>query len=60
VYEWLIEELRADNPNAIPFKKAWTRDEVIERTRQVIREQLGINEFSDDARFVDDLGIDEF
>lgn len=58
VYEWLIRELRADKPDAIPFGKTWTREQVIERTREIIREQFGITKFNDDDTFVDDLGID--
>lgn len=58
VYEWLILELRADNPHAIPFGKAWSREQVVERTREIIREQFGIAKFSDDDSFVEDLGID--
>ena len=58
VYEWLIHELRADNTNAIPFGKAWTREQIIQRTRELIRDQFGVEKFSDDDHFVEDLGID--
>lgn len=58
VYEWLIHELRADKPDAIPFGRPWTREQVVERTRDIIRTQFGITKFHDDDRFVDDLGID--
>ena len=36
----------------------WTRKQVREVIHRLIREQLGINEFTDDARFVEDLGVD--
>jgi phosphopantetheine binding protein len=35
----------------------WTRSEVAETIRQVIRQQEGIGNFSDDADFVRDLGL---
>jgi acyl carrier protein len=35
----------------------WTRSEVAETIRQVIRQQEGIDTFSDDADFVRDLGL---
>jgi acyl carrier protein len=35
----------------------WNRSEVAETIRQVIRQQLGIESFSDDADFVRDLGM---
>jgi hypothetical protein len=37
---------------------AWTRDGVAETCRMLIREQLGVDQFSDDADFVRDLGMD--
>jgi acyl carrier protein len=58
VYEWLIHELRADNSQAIPFGRTWTPEQVIERTREIIRVQFGITKFNDDDSFVEDLGID--
>ncbi len=38
--------------------KSWSRDEVREVVRQIIRDQLGIKKFSDDDEFVRDLGVD--
>jgi acyl carrier protein len=36
----------------------WKRSEVREAVRQVIREQIGVDEFSDKDEFVRDLGLD--
>lgn len=35
-----------------------TKEQVAERVRAVIREETGIKDFSDDARFVEDMGLD--
>lgn len=38
---------------------AWTREQVEARVREIIVEQLGVKpDFSEDARFVEDLGVD--
>ena len=37
--------------------RKWTRSEVRETVRQIIRDELGIKEFSDDDQFARDLGI---
>ena len=37
--------------------QGFTREQIAERVRQVVRDQLGVGEFSDDARFVEDLGV---
>lgn len=36
----------------------WTREAVAETCRHLIREQLGLDGFSDDAEFIRDLGMD--
>lgn len=38
--------------------KEWSRSEIAAITRAIIMEQLGITEFGDDDRFVEDLGVD--
>ncbi|GAA5495946.1 acyl carrier protein [Rubritalea halochordaticola] len=35
----------------------WTQVRVRQVIRQIIREQLGVNDFSNDAEFVRDLGV---
>ena len=35
-----------------------TKEQVAERVRAVIREETAVQDFSDDARFVDDMGLD--
>lgn len=35
----------------------WSRDRVREVVRGIVREQLGVEDFSDDAEFVRDLGM---
>lgn len=39
-------------------KQQWKRSEVREVVRQIIREQIGVQDFSDDDHFIRDLGID--
>ena len=39
-------------------KKSWSKSEVREIVRKIIGDKLDIKDFSDEARFVDDLGLD--
>jgi len=36
-------------------EEGWTREQVRETVRQLIVEEFGVTEFSDDSHFVDDL-----
>ena len=36
----------------------FTREQIAERVREIVREQLGVQEFSDDDRFIEDLRMD--
>ncbi len=47
--------------NALDFtgsKRVWLYERVREGVRRIIREQLGVRDFSDDDEFVKDLGLD--
>lgn len=49
----IVSELHAQRS-----PRRWTRSEVAELVRHLIREQLGIEAFSDDAHFIRDLKMD--
>ena len=36
----------------------WTREQIEQGVREVLREELGIRDFRDDDRFVDELEVD--
>ncbi len=40
------------------FKHEWTREEVAKTVRAVIIDQTGVRDFTDDSRFVQDMGLD--
>lgn len=40
------------------FKKEWTRDEVAALVRQIIIDETGVTDFTDDSRFVQDMNLD--
>lgn len=49
----------AKNPQTLGFQRAtWTRDEIYSRLRNVIVEQTTVDNFDEQLRFVDDMGID--
>ncbi len=53
---WVMTH-KSDLANAVT--SGWTRDQVVARVREIIVEQLGCKpDFSEDARFVEDLGLD--
>lgn len=55
----LTEHLAALAPAALKQSaRQWTRSEIESTVRAVVRHQLGIDEFSDDANFVRDLGVE--
>lgn len=39
-------------------KKGWTREQVASVVREIIINQLGTRDFSDDSHFIDDLHLD--
>ena len=44
--------------SAHTFKKAWTREEIVETVRQIIIDETGIHDFHEDSRFVQDMHLD--
>lgn len=40
------------------FKKEWTREQVAELVRQIIIDETGASEFTEDSRFVEDMHLD--
>ena len=54
----LVRSLEARNPTFLTRKEAWTRGDVAELVRHIIREQTGLSTFSDDDELARDLGID--
>ena len=58
LYEYIIAKLKVDDPTIIHLGRQWTRDSVIVETRAILREYLGIQEFNDDDRFIEDLKVD--
>lgn len=52
-------ELRAKTlPKRRKLDPRWKRSEVCEVVRQIVREQIGVQKFSDTDHFIRDLGID--
>jgi acyl carrier protein len=50
---------RCETASAAPPSGGWTRDEVRRLVRKIVVDHLGVEDtFSDDARFIDDLGVD--
>jgi hypothetical protein len=53
---WVMTH-KSDLADATP--SGWTREQITIRVRELIVEQLGVKpDFSDDARFIEDLGLD--
>lgn len=40
-----------------PKPEVWTRERIAEDVRAVVRYELGVDSFTDDARFIEDLGV---
>lgn len=40
------------------FKKEWTREEVAQLVRQIVIDQTGVDNFTEDSRFVEDMHLD--
>lgn len=40
------------------FKREWTKEEIAQTVRQIIIDQTGIKDFTDDSRFVEDMHLD--
>ena len=40
------------------FKKEWTREEVAQLVRQIVIDETGVENFTEDSRFVEDMHID--
>lgn len=40
------------------FKKEWTREEVAQLVRQIIIDETGVTDFTEDSRFVQDMHLD--
>lgn len=52
----LAKHLTLHSPHS--FKKEWTREEVAQLVRQIIIDETGVNNFTDDSRFVQDMHLD--
>ena len=40
------------------FRKQWTREEVASMLRQVIVDETGVTDFTEDSRFAEDMHLD--
>ena len=40
------------------FKKEWTREEVAQLVRQIVIDETGVEDFTEDSRFVEDMHLD--
>jgi len=64
VIDWMYAQQEQGALFSVPGRKppsgfrCFTREQIAERVREVVREQLGIEEFSDDDRFIEDLRMD--
>jgi len=64
VIDWMCAQQEQGALFSVPGSKppsgfhVFTREQIAERVREVVREQLGIEEFSDDDRFIEDLRMD--
>lgn len=64
VIDWLCSaQSRGElftRPDSVPQSGMpnYTREKIAERVREIIREQTGVSNFSDDDRFIEDLRID--
>jgi hypothetical protein len=52
----LAKHLASHSPGS--FKKEWTREEVAETLRQIIIDETGVKDFTEDSRFVEDMHLD--
>jgi acyl carrier protein len=51
---WLV----ANNPELIRAPPGqWSREQVAEKVREIVMDQLGLDNYREDARFVEDLGM---
>ena len=54
----LVRFVIAKSPETIRGEeKAWTREQIASVVHQVILEEIGITDFTEDSRFVEDMGI---
>ena len=64
VIDWMFTQQEQGNlfsaPRSQPPRgfQGFTREQIAERVRELIREQLGVEDFSDDDRFIEDLRMD--
>ena len=52
----LAKHLALHSPHR--FRKEWTREEVAQLVRQIIIDETGVDNFTDDSRFVEDMHLD--
>jgi hypothetical protein len=52
----LAKHLALHSPHR--FKKEWTREEVAQLVRQIVIDQTGVENFTEDSRFVEDMHLD--
>ena len=52
----LATHLALHSPHS--FKKEWTREEVAQLVRQIVIDQTGVDNFTEDSRFVEDMHLD--
>ena len=39
------------------FKREWTKEEIVQTVRRIIIDQTGINNFTEDSRFIEDMHL---
>ena len=52
----LAEYVALHSPHS--FKKVWTKEEVASMVRQIIIEETGVTDFTEDSRFIEDMHLD--
>ena len=52
----LAKHLALHSPHS--FKKEWTREEVAQLVRQIVIDETGVENFTEDSRFVEDMHLD--
>lgn len=52
----LTNHLVLNSPHT--FKQEWTRDEVAQRVREIIIDEIGVSDFTEDSHFINDMHID--